>query len=143
MLSQEVISNIMIALIWACGAGVLALIGLLYQNHKKQLEDKVDREEHKSLVSAVEKLDECFDRRFEKLDLTLKERDQSERAMTITLVEIRQQLGRLVSHIDSETRNRTASDTRLEQMWIGELRSLRHSIQGYGRRKSDPSETLP
>lgn len=139
IVSVELLGNLALGLIWAGGAAVLALVGYVWNNLNKQVGNKVDREEHMHIQEKVDLLGNKFDEFSLKLEKQSDERHQA----ALVLNDIKHQLGRLVSHIDSETRNKTAQDTRIEQSFIGEIRALRHSIQGYGRRKSDPPESMP
>lgn len=135
----DLLSNMALALIWAGGAAVVALVSYIWMSLSKRVEDKVDVSEHTHLVTEVQKLNEKFD----ELGVEMKARDEAEKAVAIELVRIRGQIDRLVSHVESERGTREREIERLDRIWIGEIRTLRHSLSSYGRRKGDPPETLP
>lgn len=128
----DLLSNMALALIWAGGAAVLGLIVYVFQGLKNKVDDKVDKAEYQHLVEVVEKL-----------DTDMREGYETDKRVEIQLIEIKSQLARMVSHLDSESRTRAIAIERLDTQWIGEIRALRHSLTSYGRRRSDPQETIP
>jgi hypothetical protein len=63
--------------------------------------------------------------------------------MSASFKSLHESINRIASHLESERGTRARADDRLEQIWIGEVRSLRHSLIKYGRRNSDPPESCP
>ena len=139
----------------AAGAGILVGVGAyLWKKRDDQIESKLaltvyesDQErydaDHNGLKEAVCVLDEKFDCFSRKMEKKMEERGEVGHKVELALTEIRQQLGRLVSDIDSEKRTRIALEQRIEASFTSEIRALRHAIRGAGRRREDPPETFP
>lgn len=124
------------------GAGALAIMGgYVWLRRDQDIQDITKTMQTKASIEMVEELRgdmrESLDKIAEKVDRI----SDDERTTAVTLAEIRTQMARLVSNAESEKGTRARSDERIERLFFGEIRSLRDSIRGYGRRKSDSPDT--
>lgn len=131
-LTPEVLGTLGIA------AALVVYIWLDQRERNKKTEELIQTKASIEMVEGLrDEVREQMGQIAEKID---KIRD-SGNGTVVALAEIKVQMGRLVSNAESEKGTRARQDERLERLFFGEIRALRDSIRGYGRRRSDPPDT--
>jgi len=134
------ITSEMLTVLLAAGTAVVAVVVYVWQMHKSDLKEDLAGKASAESVNKLTGIVESLSDNVREVTKDVRAATESNHATDVMLGEIRLQVGRCVSHLESEQEWRKdvhERQTRLEVSWLREMSLLRQSLDHYGRRPGD------